>query len=166
LRRAQIIQKHSSLIDQFKTKILLIILLIAVIPHEEDSVFSVISNSTISALSFNSESRELSFTVTGPSETFGYVDVLIAKNLVSNVAETKIYLNGTAIEYTISQLEDSWLFHFTYSHSSHNIIINLKGTLSFFGLSPMDLAIIGIVIAVICVIAVFLVLSRKRVKKA
>ncbi len=129
-------------------------------------VFTVESNSTISALAFGTEKNTLSFTATGPNGTSGFTKVTVAKNLIGDIAGTQVILDGNQLEYSVTSLEDSWVLHFTYQHSSHNITINLSATLSFFGLSPMDLAIIGIVIAVICVIAVFLVLRRKRVKKA
>jgi hypothetical protein len=43
------------------------------LPYDSRKVFFVESNSTISALAFNSTSSELSFTASGPSGTSGYV---------------------------------------------------------------------------------------------
>jgi len=63
---------------------------LAVVPYDAKNVFSVISNSTISALSFNSDSKELDFTVTGASGTYGYIDVFIAKTLIPNVDNAKV----------------------------------------------------------------------------
>ncbi len=60
-------------------------------------VFSVESNSTVSALAFNTTSSELSFTVSGPSGTKGYVKVSIAKSLVENVSDVKVYLDGERV---------------------------------------------------------------------
>lgn len=88
-------------------------------------VFSVTSNSTVSALAFNSTSRELSFTVSGPSGTRGYVKVTIAKDLVANATDIKVYLDGSQIYYTVESLDDSWLLHFTYMHSDHAVTIGL-----------------------------------------
>jgi len=98
---------------------------LAVLPFEEQNVFSVTSNSTISELAFNSTSRELSFTATGPSDTIGYVKVYIAKTLVDNIADLKVYLNGDQLNYTGTSLDDSWLLHFTYLHSTHKVTISL-----------------------------------------
>ena len=94
---------------------------LAVIPYGTESVFSVASNSTISALLFNSESKELSFTVTGPPETIGYVDVYISKTLLPDVAGVRAYLDGNSIDYTVASIDDSWLLQFTYPHSSHTV---------------------------------------------
>ena len=43
------------------------------------NVFSVYSNSTITQFAFNSTSNELSFVVSGPSGTTGYVNICIPK---------------------------------------------------------------------------------------
>jgi len=67
---------------------------LAITPVAGQYVFSVTSNSTVSALAFNSTSRELSFTASGSSGTSGYVKVAIAKNLVSNATNIKVYLDG------------------------------------------------------------------------
>jgi hypothetical protein len=125
---------------------------LAVIPNEEQSVFSVSSNSTISALSSNSESRELNFTVTGSSDTFGYADVYIAKTLLPNVNGVRAYLDGKTTEFTSSSLEDSYSLHFTYSHSSHSIVLML-GVSDFplgIPVSIETLALIGAIVAIIC----------------
>ena len=98
---------------------------LVVIPFQDQSIFSVASNSTVSALFFNSTSNVLSFTVSGPSNTRGFVDVAIAKNLVANITSLKISLDGKQLNYTASPTIDSWLLHFTYSHSTHSVTINL-----------------------------------------
>lgn len=46
-------------------------------------VFSVISNSTISELTFDSPSKVLGFTVNGTSGTTGYANITIAKEISS-----------------------------------------------------------------------------------
>jgi outer membrane protein assembly factor BamB len=99
-------------------------------------VFSVVSNSTVSSLAFNSTTDELSFTVAGPSGTTGFVDMGIAKSLVPNVANLKVYLDGTNLDYTATSTADSWFLHFTYSHSTHVLIISLDENTSTPSSSP------------------------------
>lgn len=94
-------------------------------PYKNESVFSVESNSTVSALAFNSTSSELSFRVSGPSGTKGYVKFLVAKSIVEEATGIKVYLDGKGIDYSALSLDDSWLLSFTYSHSSHDIVVNL-----------------------------------------
>jgi hypothetical protein len=130
---------------------------LSVTPYAEKYVFSVSSNSTVSALAFNSTSRELSFTVTGPSGTTGYVNVHIAKTLVENIADVKVYLDGNQLDYTVTSLDDSWLLHFTYGHSTHIIAISL-GLVPFIPpqlITPLSLGILAVVLAVATTILIF-----------
>jgi len=139
----------------------------AVVPFDETNVFSVTSNSTISSLTFEPDDRELKFVVSGPEGTAGYVEVIIAKSLVANIQGVEVKLNNTEIDYATSSIDDSWLLSFNYPHSSHTITINLKvASQSVFGLSVIDLAIIGIVIVIVCGIIVFLAFRRKRAKRS
>jgi len=135
---------------------------LAVIPFKEQNVFSVTSNSTISELAFNSTSRELSFTVTGPSGTTGYVNVYIAKTLIENIADVKVYLDGVQLNYTATSLDDSWLLHFTYLHSTHKVTIRL-GDISFpFIETPLGKVVIYVVPITAIVILIALYFLRKK----
>jgi len=96
-----------------------------VIPFEEQNVFSVESNSTISGLAFNTTSWELSFTATGPNGTTGYTKVTVAKRLAANITNIRVYLDGNKSEYTITSKDDSWLLTFIYIHSTHQVVVNL-----------------------------------------
>jgi hypothetical protein len=97
----------------------------AVMQLAQNNVFSVSSNSTVTSLSFNSSSSSISFTVSGPSGTTGYVKANIAKNLVSNPENIKVYLDSKQLNYEVASLEDSWLLSFTYQHSTHQVSIDL-----------------------------------------
>jgi hypothetical protein len=97
-------------------------------PYSNQNVFSVTSNSTVSALAFNSASNELSFVVSGASATFGYVDVAIAKSLVVNVTNIQVYLDDEPIEFSVTSTADAWILHFEYTHSTHSVKVNLAQT--------------------------------------
>jgi outer membrane protein assembly factor BamB len=73
--------------------------MLSVNTFDEQNVFSVVSNSTVSALAFNSTSKELSFTLSGPDGTVGFVDVTLAKSLVANSADLRVYLDGVSLNY-------------------------------------------------------------------
>jgi outer membrane protein assembly factor BamB len=106
---------------------------------EKNLLFSVSSNSTVTSLAFNSTTSELSFTVSGPSETTGYVKVAIAKSLVSNAENIKVYLDGNQLNYEVTSNEDSWLLTFTYKHSTHQVMISLAtnaGGVAFLSIEP------------------------------
>jgi len=103
---------------------------LAVIPFADQYVFSVLSNSTLSDLFFNPTSKELSFIVSGPQGTAGYVNVTIAKSLIADVRELKVYVDGTEITYNVLPIGESWLLHFTYNHSARYVVINLGPEIS------------------------------------
>lgn len=102
---------------------------LAVMPFEEQSVFSVTSNSTLSAITYNSTSREFSFTVTGSEGSLGYVDAHIAKSLVGDARNIRIYVDDDQTNCSITSTDDSWILAFSYTHSTHNVIIDLHSAM-------------------------------------
>jgi hypothetical protein len=92
----------------------------------QKGIFLVESNSTISLLEFNSTTLELSFAVSGPSGTTGYIKATIAKSLVSNAENMRVYLDGNQLKYELASNGDSWVLSFTYTHSTHQVSINLS----------------------------------------
>jgi hypothetical protein len=147
--------------DSFLTPSTAVINLV-VVKANEDALFSITSNSTILGSTFNSTSRELSFAVTGPSETMGYVNLFIPKTEIGNVDDIRVYFDNSQIIFSTSQLEDSWLLHFEYPHSTHRISIKLGYARNIFSIeNPLvRIGLIGITIAAGCII-VFSVLRRK-----
>jgi hypothetical protein len=138
----------------------------AVLPYQQQNVFSISSNSTISAYTFNSTSDELSFTVSGPSGTTGYVDLDIPKSLITDVSSLKIRLDGAQMAYSSSSQGDFWKISFAYHHSTHQVIVNL-GTASstpFIQSKLGELLLAGTIVIAITIALVF-VLSRRRVRQ-
>jgi hypothetical protein len=68
----------------------------------------------------------LSFNVTGPTGTTGYVKTSIPKRLQTNGENLKAYLDGKQLNYSVTNFGDSWVFTFNYSHSTHEINLYLK----------------------------------------
>jgi hypothetical protein len=139
----------------------------AVLPYQEQSVFSVSSNSTISAFSFNSTSQELSFSVNGTSGTTGYVDVYIPKSLIGDISDLRVLLDGNQVAYTTQSQGDSWLVSFSYHHSTHQVSIALTQAGSqnaFLDLNMVQIAILVLmsVISVVVVVYAFVFLTKKR----
>jgi len=125
--------------------------------------FSIISNSVITELVFNSTSKAITFTVNGTTGTTGYTNVTIAKTLIENATDIKIYLDGNEIERTVTSTEYTWLIHFTYTHSTHKVIIQLC-SLNInpppgFSLKATAVAVIGTITA----LAATIFLARKKV---
>ena len=92
------------------------------LPYEEH-VFTVISNSTITSLVFNSTSHILSFSASGPDGTIGYAKVLISKQLLADIYDLKVYVDGNPKNYTFTSSNDSWIVKIYYMHSTHQIQI-------------------------------------------
>lgn len=53
------------------------------------------------------------------------MNVAIAKSLVADIADLKIYLDGANLEYNVSSAVDSWILTFNCAHGTHNVVINL-----------------------------------------
>ncbi|OQA47268.1 MAG: hypothetical protein BWY47_01448 [Bacteroidetes bacterium ADurb.Bin302] len=113
----------------------------ALTAYKEESVFSVTSNSTLSGLVFDSENKLLRFTVSGPSGTNGYVNVVIPKSLLANIANLDVLLDGNQLQHSYVSQEDSWIVFCTYSHSTHDVYIRLDSvsTIPFASPSPSSL---------------------------
>ena len=130
--------------------------MLSVESFDAQNVFSVSSNSTLSALAFDSGTRELRFTVTGETGTTGFVEVTVARSLVANIADLKVYLDGAGLDYTVESTADSWVLYFVYTHSTHDVTVSL-------GAAPLP--IIWLITVAVVVISVCLLLYFKRRKK-
>lgn len=144
----------------------------AVEPLQEQTVLSLYSNSTLSEFSFNSTSRELSFSVSGDSGTTGYVTVNIPKSLSSDISTLKVFLDNTQVAYSFQSNDESWLLYITYHHSTHLIGISLGSSitpiptqvLTFNWVELSILAFMGI-LAVVSVVLVFAFLKKKKINE-
>ncbi len=91
----------------------------------QNSIFYIESNSTVTFLAFNTSLSELSFNVSGPSGTSGYVKATVAKSLLPNGADARLYLDGRQLNYELQETPDCWLLTFGYQHSTHRVSLNL-----------------------------------------
>jgi hypothetical protein len=133
-----------------------------ILPYKENNVFFVQSNSTVTALSFNSTSIELSFSVTGPSGTHGYTQVTIEKGLISNPQNLRVNLDSKQLEYRITKQSDSWVITLNYSHSTHEISMQFQPTQQTEP-SQTQLFITGVLLAVFfAVLIAALVVFRSK----
>ena len=134
--------------------------------QNSQNVFSVMSNSTVTDLVFNSTTGQLSFTVKGPSGSTGYADIFIAKALVNDTSTVKAYIDGEGVGYTVSSNGDSWILHFSYHHSTHQITIDLNVTpvKALLSISQLLQGVIYGAIVTSVVIVVLLLVVWKRQK--
>lgn len=137
------------------------------VTRDSDNLLLAESNSTLSSLVLNPDSNEISFSVSGPSGTSGYVRFLVSKSLVPDIASLKVYLDGRQIEYSSSSVGDLQLLYFSYTHSAHDVIVRLPEA-SFSSSSSADTAgsdIRIIIAAFLIVIAIIVILGVWRLRK-
>ena len=127
---------------------------LSVVPYNNKYVFAVESNSTISALAFNSTANELSFIASGPPGTMGYARVFISKELVANISDLKVYVDEGQVNYVTTSTDSSWILCFSYEHSTHDIVIAIPEFPSVLFLPLLLVSTLGAV-----------VLSKKRRQK-
>ena len=95
------------------------------LPIENESTFVIESNSTVNGLEFNNGTSTLSFNVTGPSGTTGYVRATIPKSMLADGEALQAFIDGSPLNYTLTGTADSWIFTFSYHHSTHQISMHL-----------------------------------------
>lgn len=139
---------------------------LATVPFEEKYVFSVVSNSTIFELAFNSSSRVLDFGVDGPPGTTGYANVTISKDLIAETARLKVYLDGNQTNCTLSSTDTFWLLHLAYQHSTHDVTVNLGSAPETFIDTPLGMATLIAIIAIIMVTVIMAYRKLRRPKKS
>jgi len=105
----------------------------------------VSSNSTISNFQFDSSKLLLNFTVSGPSGTLGYTNVVIAKNLL-NGSPAVLIDNGFTPVLALSLTSNSthYFIAFTYHHSTHQITIGGSNTVPEFPISALPLLAVAL----------------------
>ncbi len=136
---------------------------IAITISTQNEVFTVQSSSVISNLIFNSETKQLSFTVSGESGTSGYTRIVVSKELVANGNDIIVTLDGADMHYELSSTETSWVLYFTYSHSSHNVVADLNSEVGLLGPENVDtMLIIGVGLAAVAVVFLLVFVFYRR----
>ncbi len=97
-------------------------------PSTDQNVFTITSNSTITALSFNPANKQLSFNVSGDPGTKGYLYVFIPKSLMNDSGGLNVQLDGNQTDFTVQSQNDGWLLYLTYHHSTHIVTVSLDSS--------------------------------------
>jgi hypothetical protein len=134
----------------------------AIQPNADQNVFTVTSNSTITALTFDPDSKQLSFNVSGESGTKGYAYVFIPKALLNDANGLNVQLDGNQIDYTTQYQNDGWLIYLAYHHSIHLVTINLDSAITSvaqkssaqFNVGDLVFAIVAAAIAIITAVLI------------
>ncbi|HSQ53393.1 MAG TPA: hypothetical protein VLM82_03015, partial [Acidobacteriota bacterium] len=139
----------------------------SVTPSDEQNLISVTSTSTISAFAFNSTSEQVVFNVNGPSGTTGQVHVYVPKSLIADVSNIQVFLDGEQLAYNSELTGDSWLVTFTYTHSTHEVSVNLNNKYSTTtnGNQTDQWTTYGQIIALSGIAAVLLILTSLKLRQ-
>lgn len=146
---------------------------VSVLRGNEENVFMAESNSTLSSLSLNSTSNEISFIVSGPSGTTGYVRFLLSKSLLKDSADLKVYKDGALINCTVTSVGNQTVLYIVYSHSSHEMRISLpeyaesgdSGNSSSTVSVILSYVFAFVVVAAITLLTLFIVASARKPKR-
>jgi hypothetical protein len=84
------------------------------------------TNSTIAAFSFDPASKQLSFSLTGPDGSTGYINVFISKGILADISNLKVSLDGEPVNFEVVSTGYFWVLSFSYHHSTHMVEINLN----------------------------------------
>jgi hypothetical protein len=101
---------------------------IAPFNNQNQNVFSVTSNSTLTSLTFDSTTNSLSFGVSGVSGTTGVTQICVPQSLIPDIAKLNVMLDGSTINYNSLLTGNVWIITFAYHHSSHTVVMALAST--------------------------------------
>jgi hypothetical protein len=132
-------------------------------PNQESSLFTAISNSTLSAIAYEPATSQLSFTVTGSPGTVGYSEIFISKTILPDPSGLKVTVDGKQMNYTVTAAEGFWALYFVYSHSTHDVAINMQSNI--FPEFPIQLVAAFIAVTLTALLCILL-LHKKRLKQS
>ena len=109
-------------------------------------IVTVFSNSTIANFNFSQSLEQISFNITGPSDTLGFCNVTIPKNLINSDPPSKVWtvtVDGTYASFTLTENSTHSSLQFTLSHSTRRVQIRVIGIQNIppqadFTFSPID----------------------------
>jgi len=93
------------------------------LPYQNQYVFYIESNSTITALTFDATESKLIFTASGASGTTGYVKATIPKDLLYTEGNWSVLVDETPTIPTVNEDANKTYLYFTYGHSTKTIKI-------------------------------------------
>lgn len=127
--------------------------------------FIINSNSTVSAVNFQSIYGVLDFKVSGETGTTGYVNVSVSKTILSSTDQLRTYID-TQQKMPLIQSDDEYYYiQLTYSHSSHTIQMSFfeqPKQLSYNQFS-IELRLISLALLVLIFLVAVVVIKNKSI---
>lgn len=136
----------------------------ALAPVGGNRFFTVNSNSTISALSYNIETNMLNFSVSGATGTTGYAEVTIPDTVMNNTSGLSANLDNTPIVSSVEKQDGGWKVSISYHHSNHGITFVLHSPTGHIEYSQEEwLLIAAIVVPILAVLGI--VVTEKALRR-
>jgi len=109
---------------------------------------SLSTNSTVSMFKFNQPQKQISFKVTGPSDTIGLCNVTIPRELLDGYFS--VIIDNIPRAYAIYQNDTHTSIYFAYEHTTHNIqILATKVIPEFPSFTILSIFMVATLLAVI-----------------
>lgn len=100
---------------------------VSVLPVAGQYIFSVSSNSTVAALSFNATSHVLAFQLSAQSAQTARVDVSITKSLLATTASLVVTANSASTQFTTADTGQGWVITFiVHVANTLNVLMDLQ----------------------------------------
>lgn len=93
-----------------------------------DYTMEVETSSTVLGVTFNSDTKQLSITVSGNDGTTGECTIVVPKALVSASSDISINFDDEPIEFTVTEDGDYYNISVEYNHSTHTLVANLESS--------------------------------------
>ena len=135
---------------------------LAMLPDLAGNEFSVVSNSTISNVAYDSATQQLSFSTNGTSGTNGYAQICIPKTLASDYQALEVKLDGEKLAFGSQSSDDVWVISCVYTQSEHAFTVQIPFAEILSPTQTPWLTILAIIILIVVVVAVVVVVRRRR----
>jgi hypothetical protein len=100
------------------------------------------TNSSVLGVKFDSASKQLFIEISGTSGTSGTLDLMVPQELVPSTADVAVHLDGSPIDFTLTQDENYYSIHVEYTHSTRTLTVSLTALPAWYA-QPLNLALIG-----------------------
>jgi hypothetical protein len=120
------------------------------------------TSSPVVVINEDTVNRTLYFAVAGPTGTKGDITLRVTKNLIASPDNVKGYLDNQSINLAITENGDYYNIKAEYTRSVHTLMIDFgpMPTSPWYA-QPLNIAIMGIVIIVIALVAVYWLKFRR-----
>jgi len=139
---------------------------LALTPDTDGNQFSVVSNSSIADLTYDSATRQLSFVTNTTTESAGHLYITVPKTLVGDANMLQLKIDGTQHTFSSESRGDVWVVSCLYPQSEHLFTVHIPQETVFTPSETPWVAIVGVLVIVVAVVLVLLVVFRRRRRTA